>query len=346
MGRERGPKNHFFTRRNFLKISGLSGTAAVLASLCNPPLSFALDSYPAQSITWVSPYRVGGGFDLIARGLMPYVTRNLQEAGQGAKGGGVIFKVDIGGDGQRAYSRIYTSKPDGYTIGTFDSAFAVESLRSKLDFDMRKFTYLLRLNSAPRILVTRKNGFAGWDEMLKTAKARELKWGVGVLWRATHAASIIVKEETGIPARFIPFGNTALTMSALMRGDIQVALVAEDSVKALMNAGEIKALAEFSDKSDYPDVPSITDLGFPHLTEVISAHRFLVAPPGLPERIKVSLIAAFKKAINDKGFQDWAQKGGFMVNPLYGDEADRLAKKMIKFFQEDMKPVFKKYEGF
>jgi len=329
-----------------LKITGLSGTAAVLGSVSNAPFSLASDFYPSKSITWVSPYRVGGGFDLIARGLMPFVTRNLQEAARGAKGGGVIFKVDIGGDGQRAYSRIYSSKPDGYTIGTFDSAFAVESLRSKLDFDMKKFTYLLRLNSAPRVMVTRKDGFAGWGEMLKAAKAKELKWGVGVLWRATHAASIIVKEETGIRARFIPFGNTALTMSALMRGDIQVALVAEDSVKALLAAGEIKALAEFSDKSIHPDVPSIIDLGFPHLTEVISAHRFLVAPPALPEKIQGSLIAAFKKAINDKGFQDWAQKGGFMVNPLYGAEADKLAKKMIRFFQEDMKPIFMKYEGF
>jgi tripartite-type tricarboxylate transporter receptor subunit TctC len=256
----------------------------------------------------------------------------------------VIFKNEIGGDGLRAYSSIYTSRPDGYTVGTFDIAFAIESLRSQLDFDINRFTYLLRLNTATRILVTRKDGFTSWNEMLKSAHAKELKWGVGVLWRTTHADSIIVKEEIGIPARFIPFGNTAMTINALIRGDIQVALVSADSVKALTDAGEIRVLTEFSDKRSYPGVPNILDLGYPHIIEKLGVHRFLIAPPAVPVNIKNSLITAFKKAINDKGFQSWAQKNGFVMNPLYGDEAEMLAKKMIKFLQVEMKPIFKKYE--
>lgn len=340
----RSSRSRLFTRRDFLKISGVSGAAVILGSVFNSRLCFAKDIYPTRPVKWITPYRVGGGFDLIARGLMPYVTKYLKEAAPGAKGGDVIFKNEIGGDGLRAYSSIYTSKPDGYTFGTFDIAFAIESLRSQLDFDMSKFTYLLRLNTATRILVTRKDGFTSWKEMLKSAHSRELKWGVGVLWRSTHIDSIIVKEETGIPARFIPFGNTAMNMNALIRGDIQVALVSADSVKAMIDAGEIRVLTEFSDKRNYPGVPNILDLGYPHINEKLGVHRFLIAPPAVPENIKNSLITAFKKAINDKGFQSWTQKSGFVMDPLYGDEADKLAKKMIKFLHEDMRPILKKYE--
>ena len=333
-----------FTRRDFLKISGLSGAAAALSSVYNTQLSFAKDVYPAKNVTWITPYRVGGGFDLIARGLAPYISKYLNEAAPGVKGVDLMLKNEVGGDGLRAYSHVYMSKPDGYTVGAFDIAFAIESLLSKLDFDMNKFTYLIRLNTATRILVTRKDGFASWDEMLKSAKVRELKWGVGVLWRSTHADSIIVKEETGIPARFIPFGNTALTMSAMIRGDIQVALMSEDSVKALLDAGEIKVITIFTEKSNYPGVPSIKDLGYARIIEKLGVHRFLIAPPALPGEIKDTLTTVFKKAINDKEFQAWCNKGGFIMDSIYGDEADKLARKMIKFFQEDMKPILKKYQ--
>jgi len=66
-------------------------------------------------------------------------------------------------------------------------------------------------------------------------------------------------------------------------------------------------------------------------------------PPALPEEIKGLLIATFKKALNDKEFQTWAKKSGFPLSPIYGNEADRVAKRMLKLYQEDLKPLLEKY---
>jgi len=303
----------------------------------------AQDLYPAERIVWVTPYKAGGGYDLLSRSSSPYLTRSLRELSPGAKGGNIILKNEPAASGRKAYTIVYNAKPDGYTIGGFDSAFATESLLTPLEFDLNRFTYLVRLMLTTRVLVTAKNGFAGWAEMLKAARTKELKWGVGAFGRALHVDSILVKEEVGIPARFIAWGGTAEAMNAMMRGDISVAMVSEDSVQGLIKAGEIRVLAQFSEKSSYPGIPSIKDLGYPDLAEKLGGHRFVMAPPALPEKIKNRLVAAFQKTLQDREFQAWARKSEIPLDPLYGADADRVAKRMFKFYQQDAKPLLKKY---
>ena len=332
----------FCTRRNFLKsvtigALAMNGAAAI-------PVAFAKDIYPAERITWISPYKVGGGFDLMVRGISPYLTKYLRELSPGAKGGDIMIKDETRAGGQKAYGMVYGARPDGYTIGAFDMAFAADTLMTKLEFDLSRFTYLMRVMTTTRIMVTNKNGFASWAEMVKSSKTKELKWGVGAIGRGLTIDSIIVKETVGIPARFIPWGGTAECMNAMLRGDVQVALVSEDSVKGLLKAGEIKLLTEFTDKSDYPGIPCIKDLGYPDLAEKLGTHRFVIAPPQLNKESGELLIAAFKRALADKDFQAWTAKMDIPLNPLYGDEADKLARRMFVYYQKDLKPILMKYQ--
>ncbi len=328
-------------RRSFIRNLTL-GTIAVNAATALPSV-FAKEIYPSERIAWISPYKVGGGFDLMVRGISPYLTKYLREVSPGAKGGDIIVKDETRAGGQKAYSMVYAAKPDGHMIGAFDMAFAADTLMSKLDFDLNRFTYLIRVMTTTRILVTNKNGFANWGEMVKFAKAKELKWGVGAIGRGLTIDSIIVKEAAGIAARFIPWGGTAECMNALLRGDVHVALVSEDSVKALLSSGEIKLLTMFTEISEYPGIPSIKDLGYPDLVEKLGTHRFIIAPPMLNKEAADTLIAAFKKALNDKEFQAWTKKMDIPLNPLYGDDADKLAKKMLVYYQRDLKPLLMKY---
>lgn len=338
-----GASPHFYcTRRNFLK--GITIGVMAINNTANVTAALAKDIYPAERITWISPYKVGGGFDLMVRGISPYLTKYLRELSPGTKGGDIMVKDETRAGGQRAYGMVYGAKPDGHTIGAFDMAFAADTLMTKLDFDLNKFTYLIRVMTTTRIMVTNKNGFANWAEMLKSAKAKELKWGVGAIGRGLTIDSIIVKEAVGIQARFIPWGGTAECMNALLRNDVQVALVSEDSVKGLLSSGEIKLLTEFNEKSDYPGIPSIKDLGYPDLAEKLGTHRFVIAPPLLSKEAGELLIAAFKRALNDKDFQAWTKKMDIPLNPLYGEEADKLARRMFVYYQQDLKPILMKYQ--
>lgn len=155
--------------------------------------------------------------------------------------------------------------------------------------------------------------------------------------------SIIVKERVGIPARLIPWDSSPQVLNALIRGDIQIALLPTEGTQALLAAGEIKLLATFTEKSDRPGVPSIKDLGYPDLVEKVGSQRFVIAPPDLPKEIRDILVASFEKVFSDKEFLAWANKGDITLNPLYGDEAQKISQRLIIFLQEDLKPILMKY---
>jgi len=112
-GKKRSGKR-WMGRRDFLKLTGFLGVLLLLG-LWGSPISSAsaAEVYPADKIRWIIPYSPGGGFDLIARGLTPFLTKYLREASPKARGGELMIKNEPGASGQKAYSITYGSRPDG-----------------------------------------------------------------------------------------------------------------------------------------------------------------------------------------------------------------------------------------
>jgi tripartite-type tricarboxylate transporter receptor subunit TctC len=332
----------FAGRRDFLKVAALSGGALALGEWGNIPLGFAKDIYPASKmkITCVVAHQPGGGYDLISRGLAPYLTKYLREFTPDA--GNVVIRNEPRASGYAAYKMIYDAKPDGYVFGTFEPDFVIETLTSKLDFDLSRYTFLLKFNKSTRFLVTSKKGFADWDEMIKFSKTKELRWGIGQFGRAKHIDSIVVRETLGVSARFIPSRSTAETISSLMRGDIHVSLLSEDALTGILEAGEIRVLADITGKGGSGYTTS-KDLGHPDLADKVGGNRFYIAPPNLPKSVRGTLTTAFKKALNDEGFQAWAKTNNTPVEPLYGDDADKLARSLFNYYQGELKQLVLKY---
>ncbi len=326
---------------------GLCGALLVLFLFLGhvtPCLAKEKSIYPAEKITWLVPYKAGGGFDLVARGIAPYLSQYLKEGSPGAKGGVIVMRNEPAVGGRKAYSILYNAKPDGHSIGAFDVGFIAETLREDVGFDISKFTIMVRAMKTDRIIVVSKNGFANWEEMIKASKIKPLKWGTGAFLQSTQLDSIVLTERMGIPARFIPWGGgTSESMNALMRGDVQVVLVSDDSVKGLLDAGEIRPIAVITEKSKYPGVPSIKDLGHPDLAEKLGNTRFVIAPPGLPKNIKNAIVAAYKKVMKDQRFLSYAKKLDIDFAPLYGEEAEKNFETIYKYYQNDLKPIMIKY---
>ena len=69
-------------------------------------------AYPERPITLVVPFPPGGGTDLSARLIAPYIEKYL---GGGAK---IVILNRGGAGGDIGAAEIARSKPDGYTIGS------------------------------------------------------------------------------------------------------------------------------------------------------------------------------------------------------------------------------------
>ncbi len=328
-------------RRDFLKVLGIGGMAAMTGGALPLP-AFAKEGYPADRITWIIPVKAGGGFDLIARTIALNLGKQFKESLKGGRGGEVVTKNITEAGGARAYSTIFHAKPDGYTIGDFNTAFITDNITGKPDFDCTKLSFLLLTGSSVRLIVSNKNGFKSWAEMAKAAKEKEIKVAASNFGRGYHVACILLKEATKLPMKLINFPGAAENASALLRGDVHIAMLTEESSKAMINAGEFRALAVLDNKSEYPGVPSIAQLGYPELAEPTKLQRFVVGPPNLPREVKDTLTAHFKKVFADKECLASLKKLEFEPAPLYGAEAEKLAKKLFNYYEE-YTPLLKKY---
>lgn len=328
-------------RRQFLKVLGATGGSLSLGKWA---LAVEKEIYPAEKINWICPYKAGAGFDLTARVLSPYLTKYFRVISPGAKGGEIVVKNMTAGGGIKAYSTVYQAEPNGYTIGDFNIGFISNMIVSptKLDFDILKFTWLFRTGVTTRIMIANKKGFSSWSEMVEASKKETLKWAVGAFGGGSHVESIIVKEATKTNARLINFGGAAEQVNAVLRGDVHMTLLSEDSAKHLVEAKEVNVLVSFTEEPLYPGVPTIKEIGYPHLPVYLGNHRLVIGPPGLPQNIQKLIMGAAEKVMTDPELIALMRQGGFPANPLYGNEVVDLVKSYIKFYQ-DMAATLKKY---
>ena len=324
-------------RGRLLKWVGLIGWVF----LCSSHLSWGQDIYPSKNITWVIPFKPGGGHDLTARAVSPFLEKNFKKLSPKAKGGAILIKNEAAGAGEKMINILINAPPDGYTIGSLTGAFLAEKYLEKKDYDVANLTYLIRLDEMTRLLVTRKSGPKNWNEVVAMSKSGPIKWGVAAYGRDLHVTSIIANEALGLPVKYIPFGGTAENMNALLRGDIHISMISDDSARALLDSGEIHALLSFEKKSSYPGAPSIQDLGHPELILPTKGHRFLVAPPGLPKGLNNMIVEAFQQANADEQFVAWCKKTGFEFTPVYRDDLEKMLKGLLDFYKEKA-PVIKK----
>ena len=273
-------------RREFLRLLGM-GSGVVLLNGVHSRIAFAEEIYPAKKITWINPTKAGGGSDLVARSIASYLGRYLKEPSKGAKGGEVVLKNIPEAGGRRAYTNIFYAKPDGYTIGDFNNAFVTENIGSKVEFDYNKYTFIARTGVNLHLLLTRKDGVKNWAEMMATGEKKELKLGTSNFGRSSHVCCILLKETAKVPARIINFPGAAECVNALLRGDVQILVTSESSSKTLIDSGDFRVLAVLAEKSEYPGVPSIAELGYPQLTGPLGQQRLLVGPPTFPRRSRM-----------------------------------------------------------
>jgi tripartite-type tricarboxylate transporter receptor subunit TctC len=315
---------------------------ASIAQACFPRPSVSQEVYPSKNITWILPYKPGGGTDISARAISPFIEKQLKKMVPKARGGSIIIKNDAAGAGEKAITNLLNAAPDGYTIGAFAGAFLAESYLVKKDYDITRLTFLVRLDEMTSLVVTSKTGPKDWNEVVVSSKTRPVKWGVGPFGRGLHVTSIVANEVLDLPVRFIPSGGTAETVSGLIRGDIQIMTISDDSAKALLDAGEVRVLLAFDRKSIYPGAVSIQELGHPELINRTKAYRFLAGPPGLSPQRGNMIVEAFKRACVDEEFQAWSKKTGFVFNPLYGDDLNKLVRELTDFYKQKA-PWIKKF---
>jgi len=290
--------------------------------------------YPQGKVTWIVGHPPGGGIDLTARGLAPYLEKYLKALSPKPEKVGVVIKNLPGGAEMRAMNELYRAAPDGYTVASGGDILHTREVMGTLGFPITDITFLARLGSASKVVVTyARSPLRTWGDVVATAKKSPVRIAVTGFGASNHVATILLIATTGLPAKPVIFDGTAGANAALMRGDVLLGLNSKDSLKTLIEAKELRPLLDFSEKTDYPGCATVKDIGYPQLVEPLKSQRYLIGPPRMPNHIKRVIEKALRNAFADKAFNAWVERSGLTFSPVLGRDVESLVQEIQLFYK-------------
>lgn len=261
-------------------------------------------SWPARQLRIIVPYPPGGAGDLTTRA---FATRFSAKIGQS------VVVENIPGASQIIGAQVLAkSAPDGYTlfIASPTSLVLNPALRRTLPYAPEKFTLVSKLFTSPLyVIVAGKLPVGTLGELVAHAKSRpgQLNYGSIGEGSATHLATALFAQMTGIQLKHIPYKGSAGINPDLLSGELHMHFDPGAGTLSLVNDGRLKALAITGPKrsATLPNVPTALEAGVPGY-EVVS-WWVLAGPEGMPRGLAEQVAAAVAQAVADPSLAEQAR---------------------------------------
>jgi tripartite-type tricarboxylate transporter receptor subunit TctC len=101
---------------------------------------------------------------------------------------------------------------------------------------------------------------------------------------------------TGAQFTHVPFEGESV-VTALLGGHVELSCDAFSKVKSYMEAGKVRVILTNYKIPGFPDIPTITDLGYKQ--RLPNSWFALFAPAGIPEEARKALVPAIEKAVKN-----------------------------------------------
>jgi tripartite-type tricarboxylate transporter receptor subunit TctC len=270
----------------------------IVAALCFAAQvpAHAQDKYPSKPVRVLVPYAPGGATDII--------TRVLGEQMRVSLGQSFVVENKPGAFGIVAIEEMARARPDGYTlfVGNVSTNAITPALfanKLKINFD-KDVVSVGRIADLPSFVVATAKDFPPKTlaEFIDYAKQRpgKVRFASAGVGSFPHFDMEMLAKRAGLDMIHIPIKAGAAGMiNDLVSGDAQVAFINVATTAAMVKAGNLRPLAVVAEQrlADYPDVPTMTEAGYPG---VGTLHwQSMLAPAGTPREI----VATLQKAMAD-----------------------------------------------
>lgn len=251
-------------------------------------------SYPNRPVKVIVPFSAGGVTDSVAR---LWAQRMSVELGQqfyveNHAGGG--SNVGIGVAARQA--------ADGYALLVGASSFITNpALYKKIPYDpFKDFTPVSIMASTPAVLIVHPSLPAKtFQEFIALVRANPGKYSYGMpgLGTPNHLLGELMKVAFGLDLVTVPFPGGGPAVQSTVAGHTPIASVALTSIPALVESGQLRALAVSGPKraAVLPQVPTLKELGVPD--PVPDTFTGLLAPAGTPREIVDKLSSTTAKVL-------------------------------------------------
>ena len=268
-------------RRKFLGLAG-----ATLATGLSSKAWAQAQSWPDRTVRLILPYAPGGATDAIGR---PWADKLTQAFGQQ-----FVIENRGGAGGMIGAEAAAKSPPDGYTFFLTPNAplSVLPSLRKTPYDPVKSFEPVGRVGDVINGFVIHPSlGVKTFKEMIEYAKKNpgKLAYGSSGNGTANHLRLEMLKYKLGLDILHVPYRGGADTLNDVLPGTVH--MMNEPVSLPHVKAGKLILLAINGPvrHPDFPDVPTLTELGVTGADVPIWFSIF--APAGTPKDIIAKLNA-------------------------------------------------------
>jgi tripartite-type tricarboxylate transporter receptor subunit TctC len=289
---------------------------AVLLALALP--CAAQDVYPSRPIRLLVGFPASGGPDLIARVIGAQLTQSWGQP--------VVVENRPGASGSIAADLLTKAAPDGYTLLLSSSGPMTLNtmIMPALRYDAtRDFAPIATFGLFPLMLAVHPDlPVRSAQELIAHAKAHPGKLNNGASAVSMQLAMEMLKQVAGLDVTTIRYAGSAATVTALLRGDVQMTILEATPLLPQVKAGKVRALASVSDRRirALPDVPTMQESGVGGYE--VTFWTGMVAPAGTSSAVVTKLSDALVRMIEVPEVRERLQALG--AEPV-AEPAERLA---------------------
>ncbi len=274
-------------------------------------------NYPNKPIKVIVPYAPGGATDIVAR--------IIGDAFGKVTGQGFVVLNRAGAFGLIAIDEMAKSPADGYTLmlgNVTTNAITPVIYANKFHTPyLKEVVPVGRLVDVPAFLLVSTTNFSvkSVPELIAYAKKNpgKVRYGtVGVGSYPHYDMAYFAKRAGDLDMTAIPNKNGASgVIQDLLRGDVQAAFLNVASSAGLVKAGKLRPIAVVNHTrlKDYPDIPTMAEVGFPDVGTI--AWQGLFAPAATPKPVLEKLSKDLAKALQSPDLQAKFAKQHFNIVP-------------------------------
>lgn len=309
-----------FEQTRHLRRRLLASAAAVAATaLCSGALAQA--AWPSKPVKIMVGFPGGSTPDIAARALAETLSKSLGQP--------VVIENRPGAAGNIAADQV-AKAGDDHTLGVVinGNLTSARLLNPKLPYDPGKdFAFVSLLATAPLVLAAQPQLPAGagfFDAARKAGNA----WSFGSVGIGSvgHLGMEYVKSRAGnFEAVHVPYNGNPAVITAILGGQIQMALMPPGIALPQVKAGKMQAIGLTGPRSALaPDTPSLAELGVQ--MDALEVWVALVGPAGLSAAAQERLAREVPAAVNGEARERLLTSGWQAV----GSNADGLRQRVAR----------------
>jgi tripartite-type tricarboxylate transporter receptor subunit TctC len=249
-----GGQTHFAapapSRRSLLRF-------AAAGALLPWQLTRAADAYPSRPIRIIVPFGPGGLADISMRIAGQKLGERLGQP--------VVIDNRPGAGGVSAANATLTAPKDGYTLIMFTNGTTIAKTLYKQPYDYESdFVPVSTLAYFDLILLVGKDSPVP-DLAALLAEGRKRRLNIGTInpGSTQHLSAELFRSVSKVQADVIPYKSTPEVLTALIRGDVDVAFESYAALKSAVDSGQVRVIAATGRERSLwlPKVPTVREAG-------------------------------------------------------------------------------------